>query len=482
MESNSKSECALQSTPERSNFQRLSILLIVGGTETLLKLLDSKLPPETTLQDFIADSKVKSLIIRHLTRPQKELLYPPSGASAVVRRNLDISIIFKLLRNACGMTEPAKGWDQLPDEADVSLEADIARIKFYRNSVYGHNPSMTISCNEFFVLLMAISTALVRIAGHVSTACQSQLQAQIGKLISEPVDKSQVNEALNKWVEEEREERKEFKTMLEKVNDKSQEIHANVEALLNKTINPQQTSSPTSEQESQASGNLQYSPTTIINIKQNNLHISGQPSTNANPVLVPNSPEQLESLSPLGRPANIQQSYTLPLAPGQSNSFFRRTEYTRQFGHDGSALSTTSRAHSSNTVLHSRSAVQLSQTGRSESTLSERDRAQKNESFYPEFARKVEPDIAPQSVVPSPESNMYAEYQDTPPKINEAWKHHGADYSSDTAPRQETLTADGCVRRADGQNWQVGGHDGGASDEGATSEQPQRGNTCRDGS
>ena len=145
-------------------------------------------------------------------------------------------------------------------------------------------------------------------------------------------------------------------------------------------------------------------------------------------------------------------------------------------------MSTTSRAHSSNTVLHSRSAVQLSQTGRSESTLSERDRAQKNESFYPEFARKVEPDIAPQSVVPSPESNMYAEYQDTPPKINEAWKHHGADYSSDTAPRQETLTADGCVRRADGQNWQVGGHDGGASDEGATSEQPQRGNTCRDGS
>ena len=493
MESNTASEGALQSTLERSNFQRLSTLLVVGGTATLLKLLESKLPPGTNLQDFLADPKIKLSIIRHLTRPQKELLYPPLGTSEVESRNLDISIIFKLLRNACGMTEPPKGWDQLPDETDESLEADMARIKFYRNSVYGHNPFMTISCDQFLVVWKAISDALVRIAGHVSTACKSQLQAQIVKLMWEPADQRQVNEQIEilvKWAEEEREERKDIKTILtnqseilEKVSDKSQEINANVEALLNKTINPQQTSSPMSDQGSQLSGNPQYSPTTIINnIQLKSLHISGQPPATASPVLLPNSPEQLESLSTsVGSPSNIQQSCKLPFGPGQPNGVSRRMEYARQFGHDGSALSTTSRADSYNTVPNSRNAVQLSQTGSSEPTLSERDMAQKNESFFPEFARKVEPCIPPKLVLLS-EPKTY-KYQDTPPRISEESERRGAGYFSDRAPRQGTLTADGCVPRAAGKSWQLGGHDDGpASVEGTTVEQPRRGNICTDGS
>ena len=33
---------------------------------------------------------------------------------------------------------PATGWDVLPHAADVSLEANLARIKYYCNQVYAH--------------------------------------------------------------------------------------------------------------------------------------------------------------------------------------------------------------------------------------------------------------------------------------------------------------------------------------------------------
>ena len=41
-----------------------------------------------------------------------------------------------LLRSICGLTPPATGWDNLPLPTDLSCEADIARIKFYRNTLY----------------------------------------------------------------------------------------------------------------------------------------------------------------------------------------------------------------------------------------------------------------------------------------------------------------------------------------------------------
>ena len=33
---------------------------------------------------------------------------------------------------------PAAGWDTLSAATDVSREADITRVKYYRNFVYGH--------------------------------------------------------------------------------------------------------------------------------------------------------------------------------------------------------------------------------------------------------------------------------------------------------------------------------------------------------
>ena len=57
----------------------------------------------------------------------------------------------------------------LPVSTDHSLEADLARIKYYQNSVYGHvNQNMEIKDDEFLTLWQEISEAIVRIAGQIS--------------------------------------------------------------------------------------------------------------------------------------------------------------------------------------------------------------------------------------------------------------------------------------------------------------------------
>ena len=56
----------------------------------------------------------------------------------------------------------ATGWDALPVSTDHSLTADLVRIKYYRNSIYGHKQDMEISNEEFVGLWQEVSEALVR--------------------------------------------------------------------------------------------------------------------------------------------------------------------------------------------------------------------------------------------------------------------------------------------------------------------------------
>ena len=68
-----------------------------------------------------------------------------------------------LLRNICGLAAPATGWDALPAATDVTLEADIARIKYFRNTVYAHAKHASIDDATFNTYWSEIRDALVRL-------------------------------------------------------------------------------------------------------------------------------------------------------------------------------------------------------------------------------------------------------------------------------------------------------------------------------
>ena len=62
----------------------------------------------------------------------------PAIPATVSSKHFDITLLMALLRNICGLTPPLTGWDVLPAATDLSREADIARVKYFRNTVYAH--------------------------------------------------------------------------------------------------------------------------------------------------------------------------------------------------------------------------------------------------------------------------------------------------------------------------------------------------------
>ena len=196
---------ALRTTDEKANFQRLTRLLMRGGLALLREVFDSIHPPPNfpaVLGNPAIKSKLQTLKGKVLTQPEWDCLYNPSGPGTYGKStDFDISLLCKLLRAICSLTPPATGWDILPNSTDHSLEADLVRIKFYRNKIYGHNRSMEISNADFENLWMEISDALLRIAGRISSAKRDEWKNSIEKFFHEPLtpDAKECVDELRLW-------------------------------------------------------------------------------------------------------------------------------------------------------------------------------------------------------------------------------------------------------------------------------------------
>ena len=197
----------LQTSPERENFYRLTTLLIAGGTDIMRRVFDRKHRPQT-LGNVLAKCK-SNLNLKWLSRPQRELLFPPLGTAAN-SRNFDITLLFTLLRSICGLEEPRNGWDELPDDEEKSLEADLARLKYYRNEIYAHSDGrMEIGDAEFEEFWKDISAALLRIAGTIDAHKVMKLKMTITSFRTGPLESKKLNgdvEKLREWYLAERAE------------------------------------------------------------------------------------------------------------------------------------------------------------------------------------------------------------------------------------------------------------------------------------
>ncbi|KAL9986242.1 hypothetical protein ACROYT_G000353 [Oculina patagonica] len=211
----------LCSTNGKANFQRLARLLISGGTTLLREVFDQICPPSNLPTILKSPATEKQLKSAKLTKPQWDCLYPSPGVYGK-SEDCDVTLLFKLLRTICNLIPPTTGWDALPASTDHSLAADLARIKYYRNSVYGHvKQEMEIIDDEFPCLWKKIREALVAIAGQISPAKKTEWQEAIDNFLKDPLtaeDKRNVQELL-KWYENDTD----VKQSLEKLKTSTQE-------------------------------------------------------------------------------------------------------------------------------------------------------------------------------------------------------------------------------------------------------------------
>ena len=193
---------ALSSHEKKTNYARLCRLLVEVSSHVLRETFNKKRPPgnlHTVLSTPKVHDALQELRGRKVLNPSQWGKLYPAMKSSVSSRDFDITLLMVLLRTMCGLVLPDGDWDTLPPAADPTLEADIFRIKYYRNTVYSHASEASIDDPTFNQYWQDIQDALVRLGG-------AGLQSTIDDLKKECMDpdlEEHYRELLKQWVMDE---------------------------------------------------------------------------------------------------------------------------------------------------------------------------------------------------------------------------------------------------------------------------------------
>ena len=201
----------LRSSREKTNGAKLSRLIIDGGRSALQNVFEAIHPPNTLQLVFSTNHTTlqKLLTKKILTGKQWNLLFPRGGALPDPS-SFDITLLFVLLRNICGLhPPPATGWDKKPPVTDKSQQANLARIKWFRNEVYAHITTTGIEAPLFTQYWVELSDTLVQLGLD---------RAEIDWLKSAPLDEDQVIHLLSKWKRDDDDIKERLETMDQKLD------------------------------------------------------------------------------------------------------------------------------------------------------------------------------------------------------------------------------------------------------------------------
>ena len=190
------------STKETTNYARLCRLLVDVGANVLRETFDKKRPTgslDTVLSTPLTHAILQKLRTKRVLNPTQWCKLYPVFKSSVSSTNFDITLLMVLLRNICGLVPPPTGWDSLPAATDLTPEADIVRIKFYRNTVYGHASEASVDDTTFSQYWQDIQDALVRLGGTCYQGAIDNLKTEC----MDPKMDDHYQEILKQWVKDE---------------------------------------------------------------------------------------------------------------------------------------------------------------------------------------------------------------------------------------------------------------------------------------
>ena len=159
---------AFPSTKETTNYARLCRLLVDVGCHALRERFDKIHSPAglfALLSNPAVHATLDSLRKKRVLNPSQWGKLYPAIRSSVTSVNFDITLLMVLLRSICGLTPPATGWDNLPPATDLSVEADIARVKCYSNRMYGHASHASVDDVTFSTCWKDTTDTIVRLGG-----------------------------------------------------------------------------------------------------------------------------------------------------------------------------------------------------------------------------------------------------------------------------------------------------------------------------
>ncbi|XP_060554160.1 uncharacterized protein LOC132715190 [Ruditapes philippinarum] len=213
---------SLKTQQNRCRLFRLQMLIIDGGLLILRNIFNQKLQ-NVPLVTFLKNERhtITNLRTRgKITQVQYDLLFP-SGGSSPAATDLDITLIICLLRNikSFGLNKNFQ-WNSSPTPGDTSVEADISRLKMYRNELSHISSTSGITLPVFATKWTEIEQVLLRL--NLAVTPIPNLQKMIDDFKVNPLDpeaERRVQKAIDSWQMLEKGVEADLKLIKEKTKD-----------------------------------------------------------------------------------------------------------------------------------------------------------------------------------------------------------------------------------------------------------------------
>ncbi|CAG2198465.1 unnamed protein product [Mytilus edulis] len=165
---------------EKANYVRIQQLLLDIGTSVYRKIFKNRFPPVSSYGNFF--EPLRNKLWAYLNESQRGILFPSNGTYGGDLTDLDISVLYVLLRNICYIAPPSTGWGKEPYDSDRSIAANIERIRIIRNKYVSHTPCPKIRDCEFKKEWEILRTSILELSG------EKTYQTQIDKLLTTSLD------------------------------------------------------------------------------------------------------------------------------------------------------------------------------------------------------------------------------------------------------------------------------------------------------
>lgn len=142
-------------TEEITNANRVSRLLTGPCADQLKDLLRFYVPP-SKFPEVIKKFRLPGFMsVNH-----RKLILPKSGAYKGDYGDMDVTLLYTILRNMCGIKEHRAGWGEKPPASDRSVSANIERIRLARNQC-GHSSGGLLSNADFNQIWSSVRASVV---------------------------------------------------------------------------------------------------------------------------------------------------------------------------------------------------------------------------------------------------------------------------------------------------------------------------------
>ena len=168
------------------------------GSGVLRGTFDRIIQPQNLrkhLKEYEVHDRLQPLRKQKILTSKQWLQLYPDRASSVSSEHFDPTLLMVLLRTVCELTPPTAGWDAPPHAADTSREADIARVRYFMNTVLDHADQGRVSDAVFVNNCDNIREMLVRSGG----AGYGDAMDKIVNQKMDPITREHYKELLRQW-------------------------------------------------------------------------------------------------------------------------------------------------------------------------------------------------------------------------------------------------------------------------------------------